>query len=66
MSCHDCHKAGGWHLPLFSVAPKALSAVCLNGLKDFKGFKVLSGPTRNRRPRPSGTPSNLEGDNFEF
>ena len=39
MSCHDCHKAGGWHLPLFSVAPKALSAVCLNGLKDFKGFK---------------------------
>ena len=20
----------------------------------------------NRRPRPSGTPSNLEGDNFEF
>ncbi len=56
MSCHDCHKAGGWHLPLFSVAPKALSAVCLNGLKDFKGFKVLSGPTRNRRPRHSVAP----------
>ncbi len=53
MSCHDCHKAGGWHLPLFSVAPKALSAVCLNGLK---GFKVLSGPTRNRRPRHSVAP----------
>ena len=59
-SCHDCRRqAVGINR---SSAPKALSAVCLKGLNALKGFKDLSGPTQNRRPRPSGTPSNLEGD----
>ena len=71
-SCHDCHKAGGWHLPLFSLCAKALSAVCLKGLKDFKGFKVLSGPVGlvvpvvlaaiaalSQTPPPNGTSPNL-------
>ena len=50
-SCHDCRRqAVGIYR---SSAPKALSAVCLKGLKDFK---VLSGPTRNRRPRHSVAP----------
>ena len=26
-SCHDCREAGGWHLPLFSTAPKALAPI---------------------------------------
>ena len=34
----------------------------LRGLRGFKGLKGFRGPSRNRRPRPSGTPSNLEGD----
>ncbi len=46
--------------------PSALRG--LNALKGFKDLRGLRGPSRpfcsfqNRRPRPSGTPSNLEGD----
>ena len=52
-SCHDCHKAGGWHLPIeqsavsngFNNLEFPLSALkALKALKVLKAIKSLSYP----------------------